>query len=102
MVNNGGIVCLLGLYQWDRVESVHIDQVNLDMVLNNKIMFGSSSSNRKHFKRGVERMASIECKWPGIMRRMITRTVALDNVADALHRAPDDIKVIVEIAGRNH
>jgi glucose 1-dehydrogenase len=102
MVNNGGIVCLLGLYQGDHVESVHIDQVSLDMVLNNKVMFGSSSSNRTHFKRGVERMASIECKWPGIMRRMITRSVALDNVVDALHRAPDDIKVIVEMAGRGH
>ena len=102
MVNNGGIVCLLGLYQRDRVESVHIDQVNLDMVLNNKVMFGSSSSNRMHFTRGAERMASIERKWPGIMRRMITRTVALDNVGDALHRAPDDIKVVVEIDERSH
>ena len=45
MVNNGGIVCLLGLYQGDHVESVRLDRLNLDMVLNNKVMFGSSSSN---------------------------------------------------------
>lgn len=97
MVNNSGIVCLLGLYQEDRVESVRLDRINLDMVLNNKVMFGSSSSNRTHFTRGVERMGSIERKWPGIMRRMITRTIALDHVGDAMHRASDDIKVIVEM-----
>ncbi len=101
MVNNGGIVCLLGLYQGDKVESVHIDQLNLDTVLNNKAMFGSSSSNVGHFKRGVERMASIERKWPGIMRRMFTRTVTLDYVADGLHRIPDDIKVLVEMTEEN-
>jgi glucose 1-dehydrogenase len=98
MVSNGGIVCLLGLYQGDRVDSVHLDQLNLDMVLNNKVLFGSSSSNIWHFRRGVERMASIEHKWPGIMRKMLTRTVQLENVADGLRRRPDDIKVLVEIA----
>ncbi len=97
MVNNAGIVCLLGLYQGDHVESVHIDQLNLDTVLNNKAMFGSSSSNIEHFKCGVERMASIERKWHGIMRQMFTRTVTLDHVADGLHRIPDDIKVLVEM-----
>lgn len=98
MVNNGGIVCLLGLYQGDHIESVRLDQLNLDMVLNNKFMFGSSSSNIGHFKRGVERMASIEHKWPGIMRKMLTRTVRLENVADGLRRRPDDIKVLVDMA----
>jgi N-acetylglucosamine-6-phosphate deacetylase len=43
-------------------------------------------------------MASIKQKWPGIMRKMLTRTVPLENVADGLHRRPDDIKVLVEIA----
>jgi threonine dehydrogenase-like Zn-dependent dehydrogenase len=79
------------------VESVHTDRLNLDMVLNNKVAFGSVSSNRTHFERGVERMASIKRKWPSILRRMLTRTVPLENVADGLRRRPDDIKVLVEM-----
>jgi threonine dehydrogenase-like Zn-dependent dehydrogenase len=97
MVNKDGIVCLLGVYSGDHVESVHTDRLNLDMVLNNKVAFGSVSSNRTHFERGVERMASIKRKWPSILRRMLTRTVPLENVADGLRRRPDDIKVLVEM-----
>lgn len=97
MVNRDGIVCLLGLYEGDRVESVHADRLLQDKVLNNKTVFGSVSSNRTHFERGVERMASIKSKWPGILRKMFTRTVPLESVADGLLRRPDDIKVLVEM-----
>lgn len=97
MVNRDGIVCLLGLYEGDRVESVHVDRLLQDKVLNNKTVFGSVSSNRTHFERGVERMASIKRKWPGILRKMFTRTVPLESVADGLRRKPDDIKVLVEM-----
>jgi threonine dehydrogenase-like Zn-dependent dehydrogenase len=99
LVNRNGIVCLLGLYEGDRVESVHADRLQQDMVLNNKVKFGSVSSNRTHFERGMERMASIKRKWPGILHRMFTRTVTLENVADGLRRKPDDIKVLVEMGG---
>lgn len=97
LVNRDGIVCLLGVYTGDRQENVHTDRFNLDMVLNNKAAFGSVSSNRTHFERAVDRMISIEHKWPGLMKRMFTRTVPLEDVADGLRRRPEDIKVLVDI-----
>lgn len=98
LVNKDGVVCLLGIYMGGREERIPIDRLNLDIVLNNKAVFGSVSSNRVHFERGVERLASIERKWPGILRRLFTRVVTLDNVADGLTHDPDDIKVLVDIA----
>jgi glucose 1-dehydrogenase len=97
MVNRDGIVCLLGLYEGDHVESVHADRLLQDKVMNNKTVFGSVSSNRTHFEHGVERMASIKNKWPGILQKMFTRTVPLENVVDGLRRRSDDIKVLVEM-----
>jgi hypothetical protein len=45
----------------------------------------------------MDRMASIEKKWPGLLERMFTRRVDLDRVVDGLRRSKDDIKVVVEI-----
>ncbi|MGA9139592.1 MAG: glucose 1-dehydrogenase [Methanocella sp.] len=98
VVNRDGIVCLLGVYPGKDLHNICPDCLNLDMVLNNKLVFGSVNSNRMHFEHGTERMLSIERKWPGLLEKLFTRTVTLDNVASGLRREPEDIKVIVEIS----
>ncbi len=99
LVNRDGIVCLFGVYTRDRKEEVNIDRFNLGLVFDNKAIFGSVSSNRRHFERGIGRIVSIEGKWPGILKRFFTRRVTLDNIAEGLKHDPNDIKVIVEVAG---
>jgi threonine dehydrogenase-like Zn-dependent dehydrogenase len=96
--NKDGIVCLFGVYMGKREETIDIESFNMDLVFNNKAVFGSVSSNRRHFERGVGRMMSIESKWPGLLKRFFTRSVALGNIADGLQHNPYDIKVLVEIA----
>jgi threonine dehydrogenase-like Zn-dependent dehydrogenase len=98
LVNRDGIVCLLGVYTGKREEAVDIESFNMDLVFNNKAIFGSVSSNRRHFERGMGRMISIEDKWPGLLKKFFTRSVTLDNIAEGLQHDPDDIKVLVEIA----
>ncbi len=98
LVNRDGIVCLLGVYTRGRDETVNTDRFNSDLVFNNRVIFGSVSSNRRHFKRGVDRMVSIESKWPGLLEKFFTRCVTLDSIAEGLRHDPNDIKVLVEIA----
>ena len=98
VVNRDGIVCLLGVYPGRETQSICPDCLNLGLVLNNKLVFGSVNSNRIHFEHGVERMRSIQNKWPGLLQRLFTRTVPLDDVAAGLRREPEDIKVIVEVS----
>jgi threonine dehydrogenase-like Zn-dependent dehydrogenase len=92
-----GIVCLTGLSPHKSSHSLCTDCVNMDLVMNNKVVFGTSSSNRVHFERALDRMASLEKKWPGLLERMFTRRVDLGHVAEGLQRTKDDIKVVVEI-----
>jgi threonine dehydrogenase-like Zn-dependent dehydrogenase len=97
LVNRDGAVCLLGVYPGKQAQNICTDCLNQNMVLNNKLVFGSVNSNRMHFERSAERMGSIEGKWPGLLQKLFTRTVTLDNVADGLRRQPGDIKVLVEV-----
>ncbi len=97
LVAGDGIVCLTGLSPHKAAHQVCTDCVNMDLVMNNKVVFGTSSSNRVHFERALDRMASIEKKWPGMLEQMFTRRVDLEHVGEGLHREKEDIKVVVEI-----
>jgi threonine dehydrogenase-like Zn-dependent dehydrogenase len=97
LVNPAGVVCLTGLSPHKGTSSVCTDCVNMDLVLNNKAVFGTVSANRLHFERALDRMASIEKKWPGLLERMFTRRVDLAHVVEGMRRTKDDIKVVVEI-----
>jgi threonine dehydrogenase-like Zn-dependent dehydrogenase len=97
LVAGNGIVCLTGLSPHKDTHTVCTDCVNMDLVMNNKVVFGTSSSNRVHFEQALVRMASVEKKWPGLLERMFTRRVDLEHAVEGLHRTKDDIKVIVEI-----
>lgn len=97
LVSNNGIVCLTGLSPEQRTHPVCTDCVNMDLVMHNKAVFGTVSSNRVHFERALDRMASVERRWPGLLERMFSRRVSLENVREGLREDRDDIKVLVEI-----
>ena len=97
MVNHGGIVCLTGLSPHKRTHEMCTDCVSMDLVMNNKVVFGTVSSNRVHFERAVDRITSVERRWPGLLEQMFTRKVKLANVRDAMQHDKEDIKVLVEI-----
>jgi len=99
MVGNGGVVCLEGLSPKRAAHVICTDCINMDLVMGNKAVFGTVSSNRLHFERGLARMESIERRCPGLLERMITRRVRLDEARDALQHDRDDVKVVVEIGG---
>lgn len=98
LVNKNGIVCLTGLSPLKKEHTFCTDCVNMDVVLNNKAIFGTVSSDRRDFEEGVDRMRSIRKKWPGLLEKLFTKKENLDNAPAALHRSKDDIKTIVRIS----
>ena len=94
---SNGIVCLTGLSPEQRTHTICTDCVNQDLVMHNKAVFGTVSSNRVHFERGLDRLASIERRWPGLLERMFSRRVGLEHVRESLKKEKDDVKVLVEI-----
>ena len=98
MVGPNGIVCLTGVSGGSRKLEVPTDHLNLEMVLSNKVVFGSVNANRRHFQSGVRHLQEIEMRWPGLLSRMITRRLPLTDFARAFEPSPGHAKSVVEIA----
>jgi threonine dehydrogenase-like Zn-dependent dehydrogenase len=57
------------------------------------VVVGTVNANRRHFTRAADALASADPAW---LARLITRREPPERIAEALRRAPDDIKVVVD------
>ena len=73
-------------------------QLNLQIVQGNQVIVGAVNANRRYFEMGLESWNDIETKWPGILERLITRRVPLEQYQQALIKDREDIKVVLQIA----
>jgi threonine dehydrogenase-like Zn-dependent dehydrogenase len=64
-------------------------------VLQNNVIVGSVNANRRHWYKAVQVLARADRAWLG---RLITRCEAPERFMQALHRQPDDIKVVIQFA----
>ncbi len=60
------------------------------------MVLSSVNANRRYFYRAAEALAAADRAW---LARLIARRVPPQNIADALQRGPDDIKVVVDFGG---
>lgn len=97
VMGTNGVLCLMGVSTGEKPLEICADCLNMQMVLGNKMVFGTVSSNRGHFERSIQSLASMEQKWPGWLSRLITRRLTLDKFRDALDPAPDNIKTVIEL-----
>lgn len=98
LVGPDGVLCLTGVSAGTRMLTVDASHLNLEMVLANKLVFGTVNANRRHFESGVLHLRSIEARWPGLLETMITRRIPLAAFGpDALDH-PGDLKVVVDVA----
>jgi len=97
MIGPNGIVCLTGVSGGSRTLQIPADHLNLEMVLMNKVVFGTVNANRRHFEAGVRHLQEIEARWPGVLSRVITRRFPIERFAEALQRSSQDIKRVVEV-----
>ncbi|GAC1482943.1 MAG: glucose 1-dehydrogenase [Candidatus Dormibacteria bacterium] len=93
-----GVLCLTGVSGGNRTIMIPSDAINLQMVLGNRLVFGSVNANRRYFEMGVTHFQQAEQRWPGIFERLLTRRVPFANFKDALDRRPEDIKTLLTIA----
>jgi len=96
-LGTNGVLCLMGVSTGQKPLEVNASCLNMQMVLGNKMVFGTVSSNRGHFERSVQSLTIMEQKWPGWLSRLITRRLTLDKFRDALDSTPDNIKTVIEL-----
>lgn len=87
-----GIVCLLGVSAAGEDEKVDIGRLNLDIVLGNRVIFGSVNANRAHYEAAAAALAKADRAW---LERLITRRVPLDDWQSAFERRDGDVKTII-------
>jgi threonine dehydrogenase-like Zn-dependent dehydrogenase len=95
-VGAGGVLCLTGVGSGGPGSGLSSADVAKGLVLQNNVIVGSVNANRRHFYRAAEALAAADRAWLG---QLISRRVPPADIADALQRDPDDIKVVVDFGG---
>ena len=95
MVSPGGIVCLTGIGSASEAHAAAGAALATEVVLKNIAVFGSVNANRRHYYRAASALAAADPSW---LEQLVTRRVRPDAIAQALQRAPDDIKAVMEFA----
>ncbi|WP_239633374.1 glucose 1-dehydrogenase [Paenibacillus sp. H1-7] len=92
----GGVLALLGVTPGGRSLTVSADAINQELVLENKCVLGSVNAARKDFETGLYRLQQMEDKYPGLLGRLMTDRLALDEVP-GLDFSRIGIKAVVDL-----
>jgi threonine dehydrogenase-like Zn-dependent dehydrogenase len=93
----GAIVALTGISASPAPTEVDLNVFNKNMVLGNKVLFGSVNAARSHYERAADVLSRADPAW---LKRLISRRVPLDSWEDVLKREPEDVKVVLEFGKR--
>lgn len=94
-----GVLCLTGISGGSRSMPIDVNKMNLDLVLGNRLIFGSVNANLSDFRSGAQHLGEIVKKWPGLLEKLITRRLPLKDFRHAFDGEKGHIKVVVEIGG---
>ena len=95
LLNNNGVLCLLGIYR-PNLATQDIGHSYDDIVLGNKITFGSVNANKRYFLNGIQDFKTIQQRFPGVLKSMFTRMVGPSDYLQAYNPTKDDIKSVID------
>ncbi len=95
LLNPNGVLALLGIYTPTET-SQNVGSLYSDMVLGNKLIFGSVNANIRYFQRGLADFATIQQRYPGALNTLFTRTVPPSGFREAYSPSKDDIKSVID------
>jgi glucose 1-dehydrogenase len=96
ILGRDGVCVLASVTDAGRNWEIDLGAWNLQMVLGNRLIFGTVNAARRHFEASVKDLAAAEERLPGWMGRLITRRLPFTDAARALTRSPDDIKTVLD------
>jgi threonine dehydrogenase-like Zn-dependent dehydrogenase len=93
MCRNGRYAEIAGLSSGGRELAFDVGAFNRTVVLENHIVFGSVSANRRHYQTAADVLARADPDW---LSRLITRRVPVERWREAFCRHGGDFKVIID------
>jgi len=95
LLKANGVLCLTSVTGGAFEKRIEAARMNFDIVLGNKLVFGTVNANRRYFEKGVLDFAEIETRWPGILDRMITRRIPFSSFREAFAKDPEGVKTVL-------
>ena len=95
VVGAGGIVCLTGVGTGGRTVGYSTADLAATMVLQNNVIVGSVNANKRHWYKAGRVLADADATW---LARLLSRREQPEAFMNAVHRQPDDIKVVIQFA----
>ena len=83
MLRRNGVACLLGLDAHARKISIESTIVGIDVVLENRVLFGSVNAHRKDWLTAVARLDALRRRFPEQLEAMVGLRVAPDRFGEA-------------------
>jgi glucose 1-dehydrogenase len=97
LLNPNGVLCLLGIYP-PKQATEDIGRVYADIVLGNKITFGSVNANIRYFQRGLEDFAKIQQQYGGALESLFTGVLKPSGFLQAYNPSKDDVKSVIDFS----
>lgn len=94
-LGTGGVLCLAGVSPTGTTVDLDLGSIGRAVVLGNKAVFGSVNANRRHYVQGSRALMAADRSF---LSRLVSRTVPLDDFAQAFSHQDGDVKVVLEIA----
>lgn len=93
-----GVLCLTSITGGSFAKSLPLDRLNYDLVLGNKVVFGTVNAHRQDFIDGLAQMDRIEQEYPGLLGRLLTDPISFDDVGHMFEKRAAGIKTVLRVA----
>jgi threonine dehydrogenase-like Zn-dependent dehydrogenase len=97
LVGQNGILCLTGVTGGHKKISICADCLNLDLVLGNKLIYGTVNANKIDFEKGIADMLEISNTYPNLLDELISHRFNPEAFAEAL-KDFDGIKAVIKFS----
>jgi threonine dehydrogenase-like Zn-dependent dehydrogenase len=91
-----GVLCYLGVYGPSQL-TFKPDYLR-EMVLRNKLAFGSVNANKRYFEMGLKDFQQIKARFTNLLPKLLTSTLKPEEFQEAFQPNADEIKTIIDFA----
>lgn len=94
-LSTNGVLCLLGVYDASQ-STFQFGDLLREMVLRNKLVFGSVNANKRYFEMGLVDFQQIKQRFGDVLSRMFTLILKPEDFKEAFEPQPGDIKTVID------
>jgi threonine dehydrogenase-like Zn-dependent dehydrogenase len=96
LLNNNGILALLGVTPGNGRLDLPSDRTYREMVIKNKCVIGSVNASHHDFVTAIDRLRDIEKQYPGLLGMLQTNRLSIEEVPD-IDFSNNKIKAVVDL-----